>query len=61
MGRKMSERMRAIIINAAIIAGLAWCYIQGYPYKVILGSGVFLLLLANGLMYLRRSRSTTRD
>ena len=61
MGKKMSERNKAIIVNSAIIVGLSWSYIQGYPPKVILCSGIFLLLLANGLMYLRRGRSARRD
>jgi len=60
MRQKMTERTRAIVVNLGIIGGLSWCYIQGYPSRIILPSGVFLLLLANGLMYYRRKRSATR-
>ncbi len=60
MSKKMTERNRAIIVNAAILGGLIWCFISGYPPKIILGSGVFLLVFANMLMYYRRRHSATK-
>jgi hypothetical protein len=60
MSEEMTERNRAIIVNAAIVVGLIWCYFRGYPPKIILACGVFLLGFANVLMYLKRRRSSTR-
>ena len=52
----MTERNRPIIVNVAILGGLVLCFFNGYPFKVIVGSGVFLLIFANALMYYRRKR-----
>jgi hypothetical protein len=60
MSEKMTERNRAIIVNVAIVVSLMWCYFRGYPPKIILGCGVFLLAFANVLMYLKRRRSSTQ-
>jgi hypothetical protein len=60
MSKKMTERNRVIIVNVAIVVGLTWCYFRGYPPKIILGCGVFLLAFANVLMYLKRLRSSTQ-
>jgi len=60
MSEKMTERNKAIIVNLSIVAGLVWCYFRGYPPKIILGCGAFLLLFANVLMYLKRRRSSTQ-
>lgn len=60
MSEKMTERNRAIIVNVAIVVGLMWCYFRGYPPKIILGCGIFLLAFANVLMYLKRRRPSTR-
>jgi len=54
MSEKMPERTRTIIVNAAIVAALIWCYFRGYALSIILISGVLLLVLANILMYLKR-------
>jgi hypothetical protein len=54
MSKKMPERTRALIVNAAIVAGLVWCYFRGYPLNVTLVSGVLVLIFANVLMYLKR-------
>jgi hypothetical protein len=56
MGEKMPERTKAIVVNVSIVAGLLLCYFRGYPPKVILLSGLFLLVLANVLMHLKRRR-----
>ncbi|MFZ3343007.1 MAG: hypothetical protein WA213_19155 [Terriglobales bacterium] len=53
----MTERNRAIIVNVAIVAGLMWSYFKGYSPRIILGCGVFLLALANVLMYLKRRQA----
>jgi hypothetical protein len=60
MSEKMTERNRAIIVNVAIVVSLMWCYFRGYPPKIILGCGVFLLAFANVLMYLKCRRSSTQ-
>lgn len=57
MNEKMTERNRAIIVNVAIVAGLMWSYFKGYSPRIILGCGVFLLALANVLMYLKRRQA----
>jgi len=54
----MSERTRAMTVDTGITAGLIWCYLMGYPPKIVLG--IFLLVLANVLLYLRRRRSSTQ-
>jgi len=54
MSEKMSEGTKAVVINAAILAGLVWCYFTGYSLNIILISGLVLLVLANILMYLKR-------
>jgi len=59
MSEKMTERNNAILINIAILAGLIWCYFRGYPLTAILLTGVFLLALANLLMYVKRRRTAT--
>jgi hypothetical protein len=56
----MTERNKAIIVNASIVVALMWCYFTGYPPKIILGCGAFLLVLANVLMYLKHRRSSTQ-
>jgi hypothetical protein len=60
MGEKMTERNRAMVVNVSIVVGLMWCYFRGYPPKIILACGVFLLAFANVLMYLNRRRSSTQ-
>jgi hypothetical protein len=60
MSEKMTERNRAIIVNVAIVVSLMWCYFRGYPPKIILGCGVFLLAFANVLMYLKCRRLSTQ-
>jgi hypothetical protein len=47
MSQKMAERKRAIVVNIAILLGLTWCYFRGYPTKITVGSGIFLLAFAN--------------
>jgi hypothetical protein len=54
MSEKMSAGTRAVVVNAAIIAGLIWCYFKGYPLNIVLISGLLLLVFANILMYLKR-------
>jgi hypothetical protein len=54
MSGQMTERAKAIIVNIAIVVGLVWCNFEGYPPKIIVGCGVFLLVFANVLMYLKR-------
>ena len=54
MSEKMSEGTKAVIVNVSIVAGLLLCYFRGYPPKIIFGCGIFFLLLANVLMYLKR-------
>ena len=49
----MPERQKAIIVNVAMVAALIWCYFKGYPLTIIVISGVVLLVLANGLMYVK--------
>jgi hypothetical protein len=56
MSARMTEGTRAFVVNISIILGLVWCYLKGYPLLVIFGSGLFLLVFANILMYLRRKR-----
>jgi hypothetical protein len=56
MSGKMTERNRAIVLNVGMLVGFMWCYLKGYPLKIILGSGVFLIAFANLLMYFRRKR-----
>jgi hypothetical protein len=61
MSEKMTERKRAIVVNIAILLGLTWCYFRGYPTKITIGSGIFLLAFANILMYIKhRRRSATQ-
>ncbi len=60
MSEKMTEPNKAIIDNSAIVVGLMWCYFSGYPPKIVLGCGVFLLVFANILMYVRHRRSSTQ-
>ena len=59
MSEKMTDRNRFIIVNAAIVVGLIWCGFMGYPPKIILVCGIFLLAFANALMRLRRKRSAS--
>jgi len=54
MSKKMAEGARSLMVNVSIILGLVWCYFKGYPLVIILGSGLFLLVFANILMYFRR-------
>jgi hypothetical protein len=56
MSDQMPEETKAVIVNVSIVAGLLLCYFRGYPPKAILLSGLFLLALANVLMYLKRRR-----
>jgi len=59
VNKKMTEGTRALILNVGVILGLIWCYAKGYPPKIILGSGIFLLVFANILLSFRRRRSGT--
>lgn len=54
--KKMPERQKAVIVNGAILAGLAWSYFKGDPLSAILITGILLLAVANGLMYAKRRR-----
>jgi Cu/Ag efflux pump CusA len=54
MTDKMPERMKAVLINACIVAALIWCYFRGYPLTAILIAGLLLLGVANIAMYLKR-------
>lgn len=58
MSDKMPEGTKAVIVNVSIMAGLVLCYFKGYPPKIIFGCGIFLLLLANVLMYFRRRQNS---
>jgi hypothetical protein len=57
MAEKMSEGTRAVIVNAAIVAGLIWCYFREYSLEIIPISGLLLIVFANILMYLKRRNS----
>jgi hypothetical protein len=50
----MSEKTRVAVVNVSIVVALIGCYLWGYPLKIILGCGIFLLIFANVLMYLKR-------
>lgn len=54
----MSDKTRAVVFNVAILLGLVWCYFQGYPVKIIIVVGLFLLVFANAVLYMQRKRST---
>ena len=58
MSGMMPERTKAIIVNIGMVAGLIWCYFRGYPPKIILISGVLLLVFANTLMYFKRRQNS---
>lgn len=60
MSKKLSEKTRAVILNVAIVLGLVLSYFQGYPVKVIIGAGLFLLAFANIVLSRQRKRSSTR-
>jgi hypothetical protein len=53
----MPESTKAVIGNAAIVAGLIWCYFfRGYGLNIILISGGLLLAVFNVAMYLKRRK-----
>ena len=52
----MPKKTKVIILNAGIVAGLIWCYFTGYPPKIILMTGVFLLAFANASMYFKHRK-----
>jgi hypothetical protein len=58
MSEKMPDGTKAVIVNVSIVAGLLLCYFRGYPPKVIVGCGIFLLIFANTLMYLKRRQNS---
>ena len=56
MNEKMSPRNKAVLINACIVGTLIWSYYSGYPLLAIVISAVFLLTLANVLMYIKHRK-----
>lgn len=58
MSEKMTEQTRVVLVNVAIVAALIWCYFRAYPTKIILATGIFIVVFANILMYLKRRRAS---
>jgi hypothetical protein len=59
MDEKTTERKKALVVNVAILVGMAWFRFQDYPSTIIIPCGVFLLAVANIAMYLKRQRSSS--
>jgi hypothetical protein len=55
MADKMPARTHVAAVNAAMMIGLVWCYLKGFPTGIIVGSGL-LLIFANTLMYFKYAR-----
>jgi hypothetical protein len=53
---RMADGPKALIVNAALVVGLIWCYFKGYPLTAILITGLALVVIANALMYAKRRR-----
>ena len=55
--KKMKLQNQILIVNAAILGGLVFEYFRGSPIFAIVVSGVFLLLLANVIFFVRLQRA----
>lgn len=53
---KMNLQMQILIVNLGVLAGLVFEYFQGAPHGIIFGCGIFLLLLVNGIFFVRIRR-----
>jgi len=58
--KKMPLQNQIFLVNAAVLAGLVFEYFQGAPIGIIVGCGVLLLLLANGIFFIRIRRLKSR-
>jgi hypothetical protein len=56
MTQRMSPRMHCLYVNMGIVLGLVWCYLKRYSATIILTSGLFVLLFANGVLYFKYAR-----
>jgi hypothetical protein len=54
----MSTGTKAGILNAVIIAGLIFCYFEGYLPKIIVSVASVVLVFANILMYCKRGKTS---
>ncbi|MGA3136146.1 MAG: hypothetical protein ABSC88_09155 [Terracidiphilus sp.] len=54
---KMKLQNQILIVNAAILGGLVFEYFRGSPIVAIMVSGVFLLLLANVIFFIRLQKA----
>jgi hypothetical protein len=54
--KNMKLRNQILIVNAAVLAGLGFVYFQGSPLTIIIGCGIFLLLLVNAIFFFRMRR-----
>jgi len=52
----MKPRSRALLVNAGIAVGLLLMYYRGTPLLPLVISGIFLFVLANVLMALKRKK-----
>jgi hypothetical protein len=55
--KKMELGNQILIVNLAVVGGLAFEYFRGAPVFAILVTGVGLLLLANGIFWIRIKRA----
>jgi hypothetical protein len=55
--KKMELENQLLIVNLAIVGGLAFEYFRGSPAFAIVVAGVGLLLLANGIFWIRIERA----
>ncbi len=53
MSEKMPEKAKAVLLDVSIVGTLIWFYYKGYPLTAILISGFVLLIIVNGVMYLK--------
>jgi len=57
----LNYRSKAVVMNAAIVAGLFVQYWRGYPLFILLVSGIFILVLANLLMMFAAKKPTVQS
>jgi hypothetical protein len=54
--KPMAPKQKAVLINVCIIGTLIWSYYRGYPLLAIAISAIFLLTLANVLMFIKHRK-----
>ena len=56
MAIKMQFRNQVLLVNICIFAGLIFQYFRGMPILIVVGCGVFLLLMVNIIFLVRAKR-----